>query len=245
MSLSQSLVSAVNNAVDKYIDCVAAKYNLDKTNLKQLWSGSVSSSAPREDSSIFTDEVNEDTLLKSTKVQLKAMCKSKGFKCSGKKSDLIQRLLGVEVKTETKTKSDSSRKAKAKTKAKQSDVINSLVSKVPTISIMRNSHHNLEHPETGLVFDKVTKKVRGKQNDDGSVSELSADDIDLCKKFKFTYNLPENLNKSNLGDVKVNGLEDEDDVSAEESVEESVEENDFLEDTDEGEESEEELYLDD
>ena len=51
----------------------------------------------------------------------------------------------------------------------------------PTISIRRNQFGNHAHPETGLIFDIKTKKVIGKQNDDGSIEELTAKDIAFCK----------------------------------------------------------------
>jgi hypothetical protein len=45
--------------------------------------------------------------------------------------------------------------------------------------------------ETGLVFDEVTEFVIGKQQDDGSVSELTEADMLVCKErgFKFDISL--------------------------------------------------------
>ena len=47
----------------------------------------------------------------------------------------------------------------------------------------------------GLVFSKLDKNVIGKQNEDGTIIELTKNDIELCNKFKFKYILPENLNE--------------------------------------------------
>ena len=106
------------------------------------------------------------------------------------------------------------------------------MSKTSTIPIRRNQFNNHEHPETCLVFCVKTKKVIGKQQDDGSVSQLTTDDIENCHKFKFEYFVPENLdNKTKLDDEKVEELEEEeeddeeiieseDDIDEEELIEE-------------------------
>ena len=44
----------------------------------------------------------------------------------------------------------------------------------------KNEDDNFEHKETGFVIDPKTKKVFGKQNEDGEVLELTIEDIDLC-----------------------------------------------------------------
>ena len=63
-----------------------------------------------------------------------------------------------------------------------------------------------------MIFNKHTKKVIGKQHSDGQIVELSHSDIDLCNKYKFSYNLPENLNKkSTLDDIQIDDLDSDKD----------------------------------
>ena len=93
------------------------------------------------------------------------------------------------------------------------------------------------HEETSLVFNNKTQKVYGKQNPDGTVSDLTPEDINLCNKYKFSYYIPDNLDKkSNMKDVELKELDDEDEL--EEEVEEEYDEY-------EEEEEEEEIYEDD
>lgn len=56
-----------------------------------------------------------------------------------------------------------------------------------------NKHNKYEHPETKLVFDKDTKKAIGKQYEDGSVGDLTANDIELCREYRFDYFIPMTL----------------------------------------------------
>ena len=79
--------------------------------------------------------------------------------------------------------------------------------------------------QTGLVFN-TDKQVYGKQLDSGEVSALTSEDIETCKKYKFLFKLPENLNvNKSLDDVKVDEIEEEEELD-EEDIEEDVEEED-------------------
>lgn len=110
-------------------------------------------------------------------------------------------------------------------------VKNVLVPNIPAISIRRNNFNNYEHPETGIVFDSKTKNAIGKQNDDGTIEPLTADLIDICNQYKFTYDLPLNLNSKTSKDVKVEELDDEE--------EEEIVEEEIIEEEEEYEEEEE------
>jgi len=53
---------------------------------------------------------------------------------------------------------------------------------------------------------------------------LTVEDIELCKKYKFNYKLPENLNvNKSLDDVNIEEVEEEEELD-EEDIEEEVEE---------------------
>ena len=71
-----------------------------------------------------------------------------------------------------------------------------------------------------------TGNVIGFQNKNGKVDSLTDETIELCKKYKFTYKLPENLNvNKGLSSVKVEDLDDEDeDELDEDDIEEEEEE---------------------
>ena len=157
-------------------------------------------------------------LSKCLKSELQEMCKEKGIKHTGTKPELIAALTG-----------DSD----------LPPVLKKLVATIPTVSITRNKFGNHEHTTTGLIFDKKTKKVTGKQNKNGAVDILTADDINICNKYKFSYNLPSNIDK--ITDVHVDDLDEElDDDDIVESDDENLVEEELLEEEVEEEEVEEE-----
>ena len=132
----------------------------------------------------------EKNLNKLKKTDLVALCKKYNLKTTGKKSVLIERI-------------------------NKRDKLGKLVQKgkpVSVIQIRKNTFGNYEHLETGFIFNKQEQKVIGVQNKDGTVQTLTKADLELCNKFKFTYDLPEIL----------------DEVNVEEEVEE-LDENEFSE----------------
>jgi hypothetical protein len=81
------------------------------------------------------------------------------------------------------------------------------------------------------VFDRDDQVVIGKQCDDGSIQDLDDDDIETCKKYKFDYRIPENLDKNKKND----------DVVIEEMEEEELGADDFEEEEGEDALSDEEI----
>lgn len=241
MSLSNLIQSQIDNTVKQYINIVSEKYNLDTDALLELWfSGKkssntvISSKAPEVTSSVLDSD-----LQKLSRSDLVAKCKEKGLKVSGNKNELIQRLTSS---TSAETPK-ASPKPTVPVKPQSSPVLQKLASSVPSQVIARNQFGNFEHTGSGLVFNNSTKKVFGRQNPDGSVSDLTSEDIELCNKFKFNYSLPENLDKKTLDikDEDLKELEDEGDEELDEMVEEE-DDVEVEEDDDDGEE--EELYYD-
>jgi hypothetical protein len=203
-------------------------------------------------------KIDEKILAKSTKPQLAALCKERGLKVSGNKEELITRLLNFSIsesKGESKGESKKNEKPEIKAENKKSEVKSKVreakeeqllkkfaEQQTNTLEIRRNVFNNYEHPITKLLFRKEDKKVYGKQNDDGTVSDLTKEDIEECKKYKFDYELPLNLNKKvSLKDVKVEEIEEEEEVEIEEEEEELVEEELVEEEVEEYEEYEEEV----
>lgn len=225
MSFSKIIQNCVESTIQTYINEVSNKFKIDKNQLYMLWN----KDAPFEDLNIEPIYVSElkknDDLSILTKNELIELCKLKGLKVSGTKSQLIE-ILTQNGKKEPNKKID-------KTSPHNKPIIKKLVAKIPSIPIKRNKFDNFEHEETKFVFDK-DKKVYGKQNSDGTISSLSKEDIDLCNKYKFSYYIPDNLDKkTDLKDVEVEDLdeediddvEDEDDVDVEEELEDD--EDDF------------------
>lgn len=226
MSLTSSIEKTIEKSISAFVGKVAKKYNLDEKELKCLWDGKTSSEMGKcgksrkkpPPTSLVDMSIDPDNLLKCTKAELSALCKKHGHFCSGTKSVLIGRLLGKEVKSTPKKRTQ---KKKAK---EEPPVIKKLTANIPNINIRRNKFNNYEHPESKLVFDNASKKVIGKQNDDGSIDELTEEDIDTCNAFKFKYDNPFNLDsKTDLKDVKIGELKDEEEDDEEEEDEEEVE----------------------
>ena len=230
MSLSDNLTNAIEQVIETFISRVAEELNLNEDQLRALWSGSVSSphnggtssrkkvkaktkSNPITD--IDTEDVSPERLMSCTVAELKALCRARGLVLKGKKADLISRLSGVDVDNLPRQRpAKKATKKKSAHSVASAKVIKALSGNIPNITIRRNNHNNLEHPDTGLVFDKQTNTAIGKQNDNGSVDDLTDADIELCKKFKFKFQVPENLDKNaDLANVEVEELEDSEEES--------------------------------
>jgi hypothetical protein len=251
MSLNNILSEHVETTINTFISNIADKYDLSADELRELWYGGVTKSVKSTKTkpalkqtkiaSVDMEDLSPARLSKSTLVELKALCKSKGLKVSGKKDELISRLTGSdEVADVSETKATKGKalakspKGKTITKGKPSaPVLEKLTSSAMVIPVRRNKYDNYEHPQTHLVLNPKTRKVYGKQQDDGTVSELTDDDIEQCKKYKFEYILPGNLDTGNEN-VEIDELDEE------EEVEDDVIEDDVIEDK-EVEDDEEEV----
>ena len=249
MSFSQNLFNNIEKVIHGYIDVISKTYNINREELIYLWGSETTltesketktssrtkttvalTSTSGENSSFTNVELNINTLHKSTKVELIALCKSRGLKTVGTKDVLVNRLLGKED-TEVKTEKKETKTEKKETK-KEQNVVEKISASIPTIAVRRNRFGRFEHAETRLVFDQVNRVVIGKQEDDGSLSDLTEDDIELCKKFKFMYSLPENLDKrETLDTLKIDELEESDIENLNDNVEED--EQDIEEDEEE------------
>lgn len=242
MPFNQSLTKAVDEIIYSFVQQVADKHNLDPNELITMWNGEHSGKSNTSVTTIpSTDDMYNQDVWKLKKPELQALCRKKGVKCSGTKEQLISYLLGKDSPSPKKSspKKSSSNKKKNESKVVETTpVAKKLTAKVPTVAIRRNQFGNHEHPETSLVFDKETKKVIGKQNDDGTIDDLTKTDIDICNQYKFEYTTPDNLEKkTKLDDEKVEGLEEEFEEEEEEDEivesEEEIVEDELIEDEEE------------
>ena len=251
MSLNQTVTKAVNEVINNFIQQISSKYDLDPTDLLQMWdcNSTFTKVVPKKsavtDIPSATDDIDENALLQYKKPEIQALCRQRGLKCSGTKEQLIALLLSKDTKLPAK-KEVVSKKAEHIKKVPSTPVAQKLVSSIPTVAIRRNQHGNHEHPETSLVFDNKTKKAIGKQNEDGTIEDLTSEDIDICNQWKFQYVLPDNLDKkTKLNDVKVDELdyEDEEVLESDEEEEAAIDEEELVQEEDFEEEEEE--YEDD
>jgi hypothetical protein len=107
------------------------------------------------------------------------------------KKDLIEKCLAKQLDTRG-TKYDLVKRLIA---ASENTIIQSIIHTRPTIIIEENDFHQYVHRETLLVFDPTSQMVVGKKHDfhEEITHPLTYPDIQNCLKFKFRYQLPDNL----------------------------------------------------
>lgn len=184
-------------------------------------------------------EITREKIMEATKDGLIAMCKKKGLKQSGKKDELYKRLMDSLIASHNaianangngNASNDKKVLKNDAPKVKTGGVIIDKIKEQGRVfeqGLRKNKFGNFMHIETCLVFN-TDKMVHGRQNmEDGTVLGLTVEDIEICKKFKFPYKIPENLNSSkNINDIKIDEIEDEmldeDDIEEEEEEEEDI-----------------------
>ena len=207
-----SFSDQIESCIQRFIESVSLKHSLDKEELVKLWNGSSApakkdkpKAEPKAEPKVKpASSTEENDLSKLAKPELVSLCKVRGLKTTGVKQVLIDRLLGKEPSTAPPKKSSSS--------PKKEEILKKIQQVIPQIQLKKNAFGFFEHPETKLVFDKITNRVIGKQNVSGKVDPLVEGDIELCNKFGFKFDMPENLNSTSKTKISIEGLEDEDDV---------------------------------
>ena len=233
--------SLVDITVRTFIDKIVSEYSIEKGELIMLWEGMNKT----EDVPKVEKKFDRESLEKMTKPLLVEICKEKGIRHTGTKVEVVDRILANVNGEETKVVESKKKKVESKPVQKQqkTDVKEILRSKVETISIKRNKYGNYEHISTHIVFNKINKDAIGTQNENGTINSLTQKDIEECKKYKFTYQLPSNLDKRNVAATKDDDSDIESDIEKQDVKEEEeiVIENESEEDAEE----EDELDLDD
>lgn len=157
---------------------------------------------------VWTTEQKDYKLLK--RAELVELCKTQNKKYSGTKAELISILLNDTPVSKQINKN-------------QPVVIRNLSKLVQSCCIRRNKFNNFEHLDTGLIFDGKSKQVIGKQHVNGSVVQLTNEDINTCRLYKFRHITPFNLDiNGNLEGVHIEEL-DEDDYEEEEDEDDNDE----------------------
>ena len=222
------LSKQIDSTILEFCETIAQKFGLNKMDVYALWSddqaptSASSHSSPKSEkgdktASVDVSEMTPEKVLTCTKDYLMAYCKSKGLKQSGKKEEIIQRVLDSLKAAPASSAKASASGSKSKAPAPVAPVLASVAEKSGTLEIRKNKFGNEEHFESGLVFNKETKMVIGKQNPNGKLESLTDKDIETCKKYKFLYKLPENLSvDKGLQNVKVDELDEEDEEELDE-----------------------------
>ena len=100
----------------------------------------------------------------------------------------------VETKTEEVKKLEPKKApaVKAKAEAPKPAVIAKAKEEVQAedINVRKNKWGNYEDKLTGFVFDRTTEEAFGKQLSDGTVVDLTLNDIELCKANGWEYKMP-------------------------------------------------------
>lgn len=238
MSLKENAFSGLNSVIFTFINLISQKYNINSNELKSLWEGEVVASPAVPVAVVASSSPAAKELENLTKTQLIEMCKTKNLKVSGTKNELIARILESESVRQPQPPTVQNNTTTTAV-VRSPTIIKKLVDKIPKLEIKRNSDGYYVHEETSFVFDTKTQKVYGKLDKNNKIEELSADDIDICNKYKFSYVLPNNLDKKiNILDVKVDELDD--DVELEDDLDDEFNEDD--EDLEEEIELEEDEY---
>ena len=242
MSFSQLVHSAVEKVVFSYIDTVVNKYDLNSDELYRLWGEKCEAiyetktqkSSPKKDvptsNEADVDDLSPKRLSGASKKELQALCRYHGYKVTGNKDILKNRLLGKDPDGKSRKSSVASvKKSKKQTPPpEQKEIVKKVQAQIPSVSVRRNEHGNFVHPESGLLFDRDSQKIVGRQLDDGTIiKQLTDEDIQVCKRFKFAYDLPQNLDKNTLDKyeaIEVAEMTDDEESIIEEPMEEVIEE---------------------
>ena len=107
-----------------------------------------------------------------SKPEMTKQCLEKNLSVKGTKHDMAVRLLGIQMGPSIAVEDVSQR---------------------PVILIRKNQHGRYVHDPTRLVFDKLSRRVVGREGKNGDVHDLKRNDIQVCQQYKFQYTLPEYL----------------------------------------------------
>ena len=249
-NLQCEIQGVVDKYVNNFINQLVDRNGIDRAMLESTWRRIISSAEQQPEqqpesrikpidmelvgSAVTPGSVTPPTrnmIMNATVAELKALCKVHKLSVGGKKQDLMDRL-AEEYRSGGATgatgATDESMVPSAPKKKKRSP---NRMPQIPisSIQIKKNSYGNYEHPETRLIFDKDSRQVIGKQQEDGTINPLGEQDIQQCDQFKFTYLVPEKiLNEadkqlsSKIADEIVETLEDI--IGSDEEFEEFYEE---------------------
>ncbi len=238
-SLANQVFLTISTSITEYINLLGEKMDIDTEQALELWNSHVGEKLQTSNGKEKPKRSRGGAGKKKT-TSSDSKCIyvfSKGSNAGGicgsatHEDSVTGNYCKKHLSQETKDKETKSAAAKPKTtakskaaKAEDKPVINKLKnSNQPMPGIKINKHKNYEHETTGFLFDNVLSEVYGKQGKDGSVTPLTVEDIEDCKRLGFKYRLPAKLESS----AEKEGEDDEkEDDSDEEGLDEEDEDDD-------------------
>ena len=207
----EQLEGSVDNLIRNFISDVSSKFNISKDDLNNMWD-----KKDNKDNKIVNKEgedvreVDDMEKYKNMKKnELVKICDELKISKSGKKEELINRII--------------------KKQNRKDNIIDKLNLSLNSIVIKKNEYNNYVHIPTSFVFNKDTKCVIGKEVEEGQIVQLNKNDINICNKYKFKYNIPDDLNNDgNESEDDIDDIleEDSDDDVEGDDVEEEIESDD-------------------
>ena len=251
-ALQKSLQTCVSSAVNDFIDqLVAAKLVSDKEKAVAVWNATgeelkivevppaKKAAAPKKKDA--APKKKDDDSKKCQYVYVKG--EREGESCGAKVSDesdsgsFCKKHLAHEKKGEEKKAAPAKKektstsaapkktggKKKADAKEAEAEAVAALKDSAPVFSVKMNKYKNYEHEPTGLLFDRKTEEVYGRQKSDGQVAQLTIDDLETCKCLGFKFRIPERLL---YREEKADGDEEEEEEIVDSDEEDEEEEDD-------------------
>jgi len=197
----------MNSQIQTFIQMLCEEFSLQHDQVENVWSRVAGSSEGVEETkstsppagaavaaSSSDSEYTDAALRKMTVVMLKRILKDQGKRLSGKKDELIARILGTDTTANTPARKTLAKKSKVSAKKRDETTLGRIFeASRPKVTVRPNAHGNHEHPDTGLVFRGTPPLVYGRQNADGSIEPLSEETVALCNQYKFKYEPPVDL----------------------------------------------------
>ena len=181
----EQLERSVDDLIRSFISDVSSKFNISKDDLNNMWDKKEDKVVNKEEG--CGNKGGEEDIEKYNKMKksdLVNICNELKISKSGKKGDLINRII--------------------KKQNRKDNIIDKLNLSLNSIVIKKNEYNNYVHIPTSFVFNRDTKCVIGKEVEEGQIVQLNKNDINICNKYKFKYNIPDDLNND--------GNESEDDI---------------------------------
>lgn len=194
----------MNSQIQTFIQMLCNEFSLPRDQVENVWSRVAGSSEGVEETKSTSpptavetssdSEYTEASLRKMTVVMLKRILKEQGKRLSGKKDELISRILGTDTTANTPARKTLANKPKVSAKKRDETTLGRIFeASRPKVTVRPNAHGNHEHPDTGLVFRGTPPLVYGRQLPDGSIEPLSEETVALCNQYKFKYEPPVDL----------------------------------------------------
>lgn len=193
MSYSSVIRDCIYDMVTNYNSEISKRYDIPVDELMNIFfTNDIDKVTDKGDEKVVDESDDKrKELSKKSKKELQEMCKNIEINEKGSKKELIERLI----------------------KGKKETIIDKIKTTITSIIIKRNRFDNYEHEPTGFVFNKNNKCVIGKQSEDGNILQLDDDDFEICKQYKFKFDIPETIDTNVVNYEEIDTAEcDEDDI---------------------------------